>query len=716
MDEALIDQAFKRFLDALSSSPAEGVTTFLDRESPQIRSELRRRISDFKFLVNFFSNASEELLHRRLGGFHFRELIGSGAMGQVWQAQQIGLQRQVAVKVLHPQLCLRPGYLDRFRREAMAGAKVDHPNVAKVYCSGEEEGFLFFAQELVSPGFSLQDWIQQLRTDLFPPEGFDRRVAGLFFKICSGMQEAHRAGICHRDIKPGNILFASPDEPKIVDFGLARVEQDPILTRTGEFQGTPLYMSPEQVKGGLKACSSASDVYSLGATLYETLCLQHPHQGSTLTEIGHDILHERPPAPHRLVPIAKDLSTICMKAMEKNPAKRYSSMDAMAADLNRFVRGEAISAKPAGPLRVARIWCRRHPALSTTMILSMLSALILIMISLELATARNHSLSRYHSLKDFLSNYLRSYEIMHPDKHPAASISITELLDHNYESISNSLQREPELRSALLGSIGHLYTLRQEYDKALPILDEVVASGSAHEPEEFIACLHLDLAAANFACGKLDASREYAQKSYLYFLRQFGDLHDRTLQSELILIQIWISESKWQLARRHLLKLKSLGEENQLPHPILVDVCLKLAQIEIADPKGSSRKGEDLCRQALAALSTEPEAPSVHRINAHLNLASALGRRGQLKQAERHVWLSWQDSMNLFGPNNSETIFASIRLLRLQLLWGNTSQFAVVAEGCPQSIGPFLTFVFRESILYLQRGFLRPARWRIPSE
>jgi eukaryotic-like serine/threonine-protein kinase len=283
-----------------------------------------------------------------LGRYKLGPIIGMGGVGIVHRAHDTELDRTVAVKVLHPSFAVSPVAQERFAREFRSAAALEHESIARVYDSGEVQGLQFCVMELIEGSTSLQ------KQELTP-----RRAAEVMVQVCRGLQHSHAAGVIHRDIKPGNILLTPEGTPKIVDFGLAQDERFAVdrLTRTGELAGTLYYMSPEQVARRKQPITPLTDVYSAGAVFYELLMRRPPHDGQTSIQIFESIRDEVPRRIDKSIPI--DLATICYKALRKSPTDRYASAGAMADDLERFLRGDAILAKPEGLSRRVLRYARR---------------------------------------------------------------------------------------------------------------------------------------------------------------------------------------------------------------------------------------------------------------------------------------------------------------------------------------------------------------------
>jgi WD40 repeat protein len=277
-------------------------------------------------------------------------------MGVVYRARHVPLNRACVLKMILAGGHAGAQAVARFRAEAEAVARVQHPNVVQIHHVGETAGLPFFELEYVEGG-SLD---RRLDGTPWPP----RRAAGLVEALARGVAEAHRLGVVHRDLKPGNVLLAADGTPKVTDFGLAKsLASDSGLTQTGAILGTPGYMAPEQAEGHAREVGPAADVYALGAILYELLTGRPPFRGATVLETLEQARTAEPVPPSRLVPgLPRDVETVALKCLQKEPEKRYGSAVALAGDLRRFLGGETILARPVGPAERAWRWCHRHPA------------------------------------------------------------------------------------------------------------------------------------------------------------------------------------------------------------------------------------------------------------------------------------------------------------------------------------------------------------------
>jgi serine/threonine-protein kinase len=290
-----------------------------------------------------------------VAGYDILDTLGRGAMGVVYKARQRGLNRLVALKMILSGEHAEARELARFQAEAEAVARLHHPNIVQIYEVGEEQGRPFFSLEFVD-GTGLDR--KAGGTPMVPHE-----AAALVLKLAEAMEYAHKSGIIHRDLKPANVLLAADGTPKIGDFGLAKkLDEDAGQTRTGTVLGTPSYMAPEQAEGRLGEVGPLSDLYSLGAILYELLTGRPPFKGSTVLDTLHQLRTMEPVPPVQFQPgVPRDLETIALKCLQKDPARRYAGCAALADDLRRFLAGEPILARPVGRAERAWRWCKRNP-------------------------------------------------------------------------------------------------------------------------------------------------------------------------------------------------------------------------------------------------------------------------------------------------------------------------------------------------------------------
>ena len=297
----------------------------------------------------------------RLGEFELLERIGRGATGVVWLARQDSLGREVAIKILAPHLCQSPDRLERFRKEAFAASRLRHPNVVSVLTVGEQEGVHYIAMEFVR-GRSLQDILTEARAAISSPaaEGtpkpaplLDPRLAArIVGKMADALEHCHAQGVIHRDIKPQNVLIDEQGDPRLIDFGLARILEEEGITDTGTVMGTPHYMSPEQVLALGEEIDPRTDVYSLGALLYELLTLERLFERAAPAEIPYKIVHETPIRVREINPaVPSTLAGICAKSLQKAPEERYPTAGEMAADLDRYLSGRSVKAPRPSAVR-----------------------------------------------------------------------------------------------------------------------------------------------------------------------------------------------------------------------------------------------------------------------------------------------------------------------------------------------------------------------------
>ncbi|MFH2000890.1 MAG: protein kinase, partial [Planctomycetota bacterium] len=426
-------------------------------DHPDSGIELRNRIENFLMAARMLpamgasrDGSAPQILRepalksgRFLGDFRILSEIGRGGMGVVYEAQQVSLNRKVALKVLPEHLSFSEQAIKKFQREAEAGGRQQHPGIVAVYAQGEHEGVHYIAHELIEGGRNLADQLAELRKKPRLPRDHFRYSASFIAEVAEALTHAHRSGVIHRDVKPSNILLDSEGQPKVTDFGLARIEDALSLSRSGDFAGTPFYMSPEQASGRNSGIDHRTDIYSLGVTLYEMLTLQRPFDGETSQDVLKKIIFHEPRNPCRINPrVPRDLAVICLKAMEKQPDHRYASMYDFADDLHRFLAGETILARPVGLFMQCAKCIRRNPVWSAALGVTALALLVglVALIDSRNEAQRAEELSRKADAQRFLIEASDSF---------TANPGYGALLAYEGAKISGGLQANNMLLQAL---------------------------------------------------------------------------------------------------------------------------------------------------------------------------------------------------------------------------------------------------------------------------
>lgn len=387
------DELLERCILAFDSGDAAAADALL-AEHPQYADELRTHLERLQALGILHAPAASAQVPERLGDFRLVRQLGRGGMGVVYLAEQSSLQRQVALKLVHPEQLFFARARERFRREILAVARLQHPGIVPILTSGEAEGIPFYAMELVH-GASLQELLQELagnapatldgtalraalqratakKHDLGPVQ--DTPVfAGAWIAVCcrlalqaaTALQHAHEQGVLHRDVKPSNLLLTSDGSVRLIDFGLASARGEQRITRTGAAMGSLPYMAPEQVRGAVDTIDARTDVYSLGVTFYELLTLTLPYGDGSGTTRERILSGTCEPPARRNPQVHPDVDAICMLAMDVDPGRRYASATAFADDLRAFLEHRSVRARRPSLLLRARRWAVRNPGRAT---------------------------------------------------------------------------------------------------------------------------------------------------------------------------------------------------------------------------------------------------------------------------------------------------------------------------------------------------------------
>jgi eukaryotic-like serine/threonine-protein kinase len=384
-------------------------------------------------------------------GYEVTGEFGRGGMGIVYEARQIALGRVVALKVLKSGLFATDDECRRFLNEAEAVARLDHPAIVPIFEVRRSRGLHFFSMRRVG-GSSLDQRLRQGPID-------QREAADLVTRVARAVDEAHRHGILHRDIKPANILVDEAGAPFLTDFGLARRLDGggADATRTGAMLGTPSYMSPEQVEGRFSDLTTATDVFGLGGVLYAALTGRAPHTGSSVADTLDRVRTITPEAPSRINRlVSRDLESVCLKCLEKDPQRRYASARELADDLDRWIAGKPTLARPVSALARGRMWARRHP-LPAALVSALIAAVLLGLAGIGWQW-READRQRLHAqrLLDYLSNRLLAQASTEANPQ-GANVTVREILDRQASRIGGEFQDEPGFEAPLRETIGNTY-------------------------------------------------------------------------------------------------------------------------------------------------------------------------------------------------------------------------------------------------------------------
>jgi eukaryotic-like serine/threonine-protein kinase len=431
-------------------------------------------------------------------GYEIERFLGRGGMGIVYLARHQGLNRRVALKLLQESSQDDPGLVARFRREAEAAARCQHPNLVQIHDVGEHAGEHYLALEYVSGG--------HLGRALAGAPQPPRKAAELVETLARAIDHAHAQGVIHRDLKPANVLLTADGQPKITDFGLAKLRDGSTNTEVGTVLGTLAYMAPEQVQARSGEIGPRTDIHALGAILYEALTGRPPYRAETPERILHAILAEEVVPPSVRQPgVPRDLEAICLKCLEREPSRRYATAADLAEDLRRFLDGRPTAARPASTVQRAFRWCQRNrgavAAIAALLLLSIVSAWQAVRATMAERTAQTEA-EISQAVNAFLTEDIlgRAWVGSESQFDPSlvSDLKVRTALDIATEKIGERFKGRPLIEAAIRYAIGNAYLeLRldaqaaPQFERAVALRSQVLGVG---DPQTLIARCRLGLA------------------------------------------------------------------------------------------------------------------------------------------------------------------------------------------------------------------------------
>jgi serine/threonine protein kinase len=606
---------------------------------------------------------------RYFGDYELLEEIARGGMGVVYKARQVSLSRVVAVKMILAGRLATAAEVGRFRDEARAAASLQHANIVPIYEIGDQEGQNYFSMEFVD-GPNLA---QVVRENPLPAA----RAARYVQTVAEAIHFAHEHGVLHRDLKPSNVLIDPFDQPRVTDFGLAKsVGGNSELTETGQVLGAPSFVPPEQAAGRKEDVGPHSDVYALGAILYHLLTGRPPFAAETLAATLAQVLNNEPVAPRLLnATIPRDLETICLKCLEKDPHRRYLTAKELAEELGRFQRGEPIHARPAGRVEKVWRWCRRDPALAG----SLATAALLLLAGTAGSTwqaaratqaekTAKSEASKSGQVAKLLQRMLRGVG-------PSAAKGrdtqmLREILDQTAASIGKDLKDQPEVEAELRSTMGSVYLALAQYDKAEAMHSAALALRRRASPESRqVADSLSDAANVFYRQGKLGKAETTHREALALRRKLLGGKHAEVASSLGNLANVLRDQGK--LREAETMQREALAMRRELLGTNSDDTAMSLGNLAgVLSLEDKLKEGEAMQREALEvtkrALGTENPDVAIS-LN---DLADMLLAEGKLAEAEATNRVALALRIKLFGDEHPDVAFSLFNLANVLLAQG----------------------------------------------
>lgn len=605
---------------------------------------------------------------RQFGDYDLLEEIARGGMGVVYRARQRRLDRVVAVKMILAGQFASPQVIQRFRGEVTAAALLQHPNIVAIHDVGLHDGQHYFSMDYVAG----QNLSQLVGNRPLPPAKAARYVQ----IVAEAIQYAHQQGILHRDLKPANVLVDANDQPRITDFGLAkRLDGDASITLTGQMLGSPNFMPPEQASARFGKVGRPSDVYGLGAILYYLLTARPPFQAASFESVVEQVLATEPFSPRLLNPsVPRDLETICLKCLEKEPSTRYRTAQELADELSRFLRNGPIQARPVSQLEKAWRWCLREPALAS---LGAAAALLLLAIFIgspiaiyriqQARKAEQVQLTRAESearksgeVARFLKDMISSIGPFHTQGRDSAEV-FREMLENAEARLDRDLTPHPEVQAELYDAIGVAYGELYDYGRSEALIRKALELRRTRQAEDDPEMMNTMFHLVSAIWHQRERRPDFApllQQSFALHVKVNGSNNVRT--AEFLNLCSFQEETSAQgeiLSRRALAILSTLGATNNLVFgTTLAHIGHHLLYQDRLD------EAIAFGRQALTSIRQVGGDRHPWALHARYELAVALRSNHQLAECEDQARACWEGKRFLFGATN-EVALDSLWLL-----------------------------------------------------
>ena len=630
-------------------------------------------------------------------GYEILGEIGRGGMGVVYQARDVKLGRIVAIKTIAAGQQATPEQRDRFRAEAHAVARLHHPNIIAIHAIDEHEKRLYLSLEFAEGG-SLD---QRLAEKPMAP----REAAALIETLARAVHAAHQAGVVHRDLKPSNVLMTSDGVPKVSDFGLAKLlDSDSGRTLSGQVMGTPRYMAPEQAEGRAKQVGPSADVYALGAILYHALTGRPPFWGESAMETLKLVTSTEAVPPRRLRPdVPRDLETICLKCLEKEPHKRYVSALALADDLRRFLEGRTIAARPVGLAGRLWRWSRRNPVLAglvATLVLTFAigtPTLLGLWLRARADRARAESQAEIaKAVNEFLQKDMlaqaSAYNQARFDRKPDPELKVRTALDRAAETIGDRFAGRPLVEASIRLTIGEAYSELGLYPQARPHLERALKLRrsllGSEDHETFLGML--SLGRLLLADGKSAEAERVLVPAMAGLRRTRGTGHPETLSAMHAVGELYYAQNKLAEAEALLVQAgDGLRKARGAEHPETLQVLNILADLYVSQNKPA--EAERLLDQALEGLQEAVGGEHPTTLQVKMTLATTYDGQRKREEAERLLREVLQVQRRVLGGTHPDTLATMVLLGELLVNRQNKLDEAEpllleAREGCRQAL------------------------------